>query len=306
VNHASGLRIAITGATGFIGRNLTQKLLHQGHVVRALVRRPEAPLPAGCERVIGDLHSDQALRQLVAEQEVVIHVAGAIAARHDQDFLRINAAGTTRLLEHMEAHGGQRLIAVSSLAARHPDLSPYSGSKAAAEAVIQSSPLDWLIVRPPAVYGPGDPSLAPLWALMARGWLPRLGPANARFAMIHVCDLTEGILSMLGLEGPQQRRVDIDDGHTEGHHWAEVAAVVSALRGRRVRTVPVPPLALYGAAWLARWTQRWRQQPTVMSPGKVRELRHPNWCVDPEHRYHHPTWRPQLDLTLGLRTLRDW
>jgi len=306
VNHPSSLRLAITGATGFIGRHLTQHLLQQGHAVRALVRRPEASLPVGCERIIGDLHCDQALSQLVADQDAVIHVAGAIAARHDHEFMRINAAGTTRLVERMEAHGGQRLIAVSSLAARYPELSPYSASKAAAEAIIQSSLLDWMVVRPPAVYGPGDPALAPLWALMARGWLPRLGPATARFAMIHVADLVEGITSMLSLEGAQQRNVDIDDGQADGHHWAEVADVVSALRGRRVRTIPVPALALYSASRLARWTQSWRAQATVLSPGKVRELRHPDWRVEAERRYHHPTWRPQLDLTLGLRTLRDW
>jgi len=274
--------------------------------VQALVRDSQAPLPAGCARITGGLESDPALAQLVAKQDAVIHLAGAIAGRRDADFMRINAAGTTRLLSHLEAHNGPRLILVSSLAARHPELSPYGASKAAAEAVVQSSPIDWLIVRPPAVYGPDDPALAPLWALLARGWLPRLGPADARFAMIHVSDLARGIASMLTLEGPQRRCFELDDGCVDGHNWSEVATVVGRLRGRRVRTVPVPGWALHSAAQLTRWTQAWQRHPAMLSPGKVRELRHRDWCIAPAHRYHHPTWSPQLDLAAGLRTLRDW
>lgn len=306
MSQRAGLNIAITGATGFIGRHLTHYLVKQGHAVRALVRDPQAPLPLGCGRIIGGLDSDQALAQLVAKQDVVIHLAGAIAGRRDTEFMRINAAGTTRLLSHLESQGVPRLILISSLAARHPELSPYAASKAAAEATVQSSPIDWFIVRPPAVYGPTDPALAPLWTLLARGWLPRLGPGDARFAMIHVEDLVRGVATMLTPDAGQRQCVEIDDGQADGYDWAEVAAVVSQLRGGRVRTLPVPGSVLRGIAQLARWTQAWQQQPAVISPGKVRELRHRNWCVDPEQRYQHPLWQPQLDLASGLRTLRDW
>ena len=297
------LRVALTGATGFIGHHLVQQLSPQ-HALRLLRRQPSPPSAAGPHAIVGDLSQANALQALVKDQDVVVHVAGATNAANADAFMRHNAVGTLRLIEALEQEAAEsqrrpRLIVISSLAARHPNLSPYAASKAAAEDLVRSSRLDWVIVRPPAVYGPGDRALAPLWASLSHGWLLRLGPAHARFAMLHVSDLVSALAHMLSRTELCGQTIELDDGQPDGHSWHDIARAAEQLRQGPVRTVPIPRTALH-------WTAKLRLAGPMLTPGKVAELTHPNWCIDERHRYQASDWSPQLDLLKGLRTLMGW
>ena len=151
--------VAITGATGFIGRTIAEAARRDGWPVRALVGRPDAALAAhGIDQVAGRLEDEASLRRLVANAGVVIHCAGAIKARTTSAFHVVNAVGTERLLAAMtETAQSSRLILMSSLAAREPALSAYAGSKRAGEAATladaTANARDLCIIRPPGDAG---------------------------------------------------------------------------------------------------------------------------------------------------------
>ena len=301
-------RISLTGATGFIGRRLLADLLAHGFQVRALVRRPEQlHARAGLEVVTGDLDSAAALQHLVADSDTVIHLAGAIAGRDYADFARINAVGTGRLVETIERQrAGARLILISSLAAREPQLSDYAASKRAGELLVQSSTLDWMILRPPAVYGPDDAALAPLWRLLARGWLLRAGPEQARFSLLHVNDLCSALLALLEPPVLGGQLHDLDDGRRGAYTWADVAKLAEGLSGRRVRILPIPPGLLNTAALFNLHSSRLRAAPPILVPGKVRELTHIDWVCDNTFSKLMPHWSPRWRLDNALHELPGW
>ncbi|MEO6581494.1 MAG: NAD(P)H-binding protein, partial [Sphingomicrobium sp.] len=151
----AALKLAITGGTGFVGSRLVEAATAAGHGVRALTRRPQDARPA-LQWVSGSLADPNALEELVDGADAVIHVAGVINARDAAGFEAGNVAGTLATLAAATADGVRRFVHVSSLAAREPRLSLYGASKAKSETLVERSGLDWAIVRPPAVYGPGD------------------------------------------------------------------------------------------------------------------------------------------------------
>jgi nucleoside-diphosphate-sugar epimerase len=165
------VRLAITGATGFVGARLLKIAVEQGHEVVALTRRSQNERH-GVTWVQGALDNRQALQRLVAECEAVIHVAGVISAPDAAGFEAGNVNGTLGLLAAATATGVQRFVHVSSLAAREPKLSLYGASKARSEELVQRSGLDWAIVRPPAVYGPGDRETLDLFKAARLGLVP--------------------------------------------------------------------------------------------------------------------------------------
>ena len=149
------MTIAVTGATGFVGQALLDRAEQQGIPVKALTRRSQERR-AGVEWVRGDLDAKAALRKLVRGSEAVIHVAGVVNAPDAAGFEAGNVTGTLNVIEACLAEGVRRLVHVSSLSAREPDLSVYGASKARAEKLVAASGLDWTLVRPPAIYGPRD------------------------------------------------------------------------------------------------------------------------------------------------------
>ena len=227
--------VAITGATGFLGRRLTEALLAQGRTVRALVRRDTDAkdfAAAGVEPIPGDLDDAKALGRLVDGAGLVIHGAGLIKARSRSAFFAVNEGGARRVAQ---ASAGP-LILISSLAAREPALSDYAASKRAGEAAMRESAEERLtIVRPPAIYGPGDRETLPLFqAAGGAPVLPLLGGAGARLALAHVDDVVATILFLAG-EPPRPGPWAVGGDRPEGYGWSEILTAAARAMGRPPR-----------------------------------------------------------------------
>jgi 2-alkyl-3-oxoalkanoate reductase len=296
--------IALTGATGFLGRALCSQLLQRGDHVRALARMVSA-LPAH-ERltpIAGDLRDPAALAALCAGAGGVIHCAGLVKARSREEFFAVNAEATAALAQQAAQQGLRRFVLISSLAAREPSLSAYCASKAAGEARLRAhAALDWTIVRPPAIYGPGDRELAKLLALARFGFAPALGPPSARISMIHVRDAASAIAAAYDCPATYRQTYEIDDG-ASGHSWGEMAAALSLAQKRRVRSVPIP-LALAGiAAGVSAVAARLSGQATIFTPGKLREMRHSDWVSRAGNLTADAGWRPTTGLAEGFAQL---
>lgn len=255
--------------------------------------------------VVGDLHDETALSRLVQDSAWVIHAAGAVRGNSQQDFDRVNVDGTASLLRAIDAcPNPPKLLLLSSLAAREPQLSWYAASKRAGEVLVEDSVgLDWLILRPPAVYGPGDREMRPIFHAMARGFAAVPGSVQARISLIHVRDLAQAIAVCVASDCPPRQTLTLCDGKPGGYSWAEMAATAADVFDRRVRLWPVPGRLLDTLAAMNSALAHLSRRPPMLTPPKVRELRHPDWVTDNTAINAATGWTPAIGLREGLSQL---
>ena len=277
--------------------------------MRALARTPDRLSfeYSDIEIIHGSLHSPSALKKLTHQADAVIHCAGRVKGISAQQFNADNIEGTKNLIAHCQhIHKTQKFIFISSLAARRPDLSAYARSKQSSENALQKSHLkNWLIIRPPAVYGPGDRQLKPLFDWMQRGVLFIPGRASQHFSLIHVDDLTELVVCQLEsntLTNTFNRQIiEPDDGRAGGYQWQDIRAIASAYFQRNIRAVKLPPLLLNSCARANVLIAGICRTSPMLTPGKARELLYDNWVSDNQLTATH--WSPTIDLKTGLGTL---
>ncbi len=302
------LTLALTGASGFIGGHVVRALLADGFRLRCLVRPGQESALAHHRDLLpipGTLEDPAALEPLVRQCAGVIHLAGATGGRSYSEFAAVNVSGTGRLLEITRKHApNAHFIHVSSLAAREPGLSWYSKSKRAGEDLVRSDRESWSILRPPAVYGPGDRELAPLWRSLARGWLLQIGPANQRFSLAHSEDVAQALCRLARLERGARRILEIQDSHHGGYDWPELAGLASKARQGKVRRLRLPAGMLRPLAWYN--LKLSRQSRPVLVPGKLRELAHADWVCDNTALEETLGWQPDQDFPDRLGSLPGW
>jgi len=304
--------IALTGATGFVGTAVAGLLTAAGHRVQALIRpasihKKPADIPAAW--IEGDLDDQQSLRRLVKGVAAVIHCAGSVRGATAEQFNRVNADGFTRLVQAaVDQHPAPRLLLISSLAAREPHLSHYAASKRQGEKVLaaQSRHLSWTIYRPCAVYGPGDRELLPVFKWMAKGIAPVLGSGNGRFSLIYVKDLAEAVLKWLDCDCCQSGTYELHDGYPGGYSWHDVIDTVTHLRNKAVLKLKIPLTLVKLAAGFNLLAARTIGYAPMLTPGKVRELNHPDWVSDNAALNSATGWAPQILLPQGLQQTLGW
>jgi len=304
--------IAVTGASGFIGGMLVKHLAAAGWRVKALVRPGSVhklqALP-GLEPVLGSLQDSDSLRRLLLDADALVHCAGAVRGITAADFNAINVDGVKQLVQAAHSRSSRpRFLSLSSLAARAPQLSHYASSKRQGEDVLASTAKDmeWVALRPPAVYGPGDKELLPLFQWMGRGIAPVLGEADARVSLLYVEDLCSAVLGWLDAGQCRSGVYELNDTQTGGYRWDEIIATVKAMRARRIIRLPVPAMLLRSLAAMNVTTARLIGYAPMLTPGKVRELRHPDWVADNTALTAAIGWRPGISLQEGLRRTMGW
>jgi len=304
--------IALTGATGFIGGVLARRLETIGWQIRALVR--PASLGAryagtATQWIEGDLEDLDSLRRLVNNDVyAVVHCAGAVRGASQAQFDGVNVDGVARLVQAArEQHRVPRFLLISSLAAREPHLSPYAASKRQGEDTLAATAgdMNWSVLRPSAVYGPGDKELLPLFRWIGRGIAPILGSRSARFSLLYVEDLAESVVQWLNSDTNERRAFELHDGHPDGYAWHDVVDTVARLYDRHVFRIQVPVVILRLLAGLNLGAAQIFGYAPMLTPGKVRELSHSNWVGDNDALTRETGWAPRVSLAEGLqRTLR--
>ena len=298
--------IFVTGATGFIGQRLVTSFLAQGHHVRAMVRPERLPdnrIPKGCEQIPVNLTDVDTLTEVLLDSSAVIYCAGSVRGRSGADFALANITGVKAILDALERSGSlSPLLLLSSLAASRPELSDYANSKFEGEnQLLNNSRLPWTILRPPAVYGPGDREMLPVLKLIRRGLLVRVGPQHQRLSLLHVDDLVSACVTWLS--APQKclhSTYSIDDGTPGGYSWA---AIGDAVCTRRVRVLKLPRFLLQGSAKINLLLSRILNYAPMFSPGKVRELIQAEWLADNGDFTAATGWLPKLNLRQGAERL---
>lgn len=299
---------AVTGGTGFVGRHVVAALAAAGWRVRLLARR-DPQLDVGgtpVELVAGHLHEAAALDALVDGAELVVHAAAAIKARDRRAFLHANRDGTAALAAAARRRAPDvRLVMLSSLAARAPQLSPYACSKAAAERALAPAPAGGLVVlRPAAVYGPGDRETLALFRLAGAPVQPLAGAPRARVALIHAADVAAAVVA-----AARARDVagvfELTDARLDGYRWLEILQTACRAVGSRCRPWQMPASLLAVLGRVGDAAALVGASPTLRS-GKVREILHEDWRADPARRPPARIWRPCIGLEAGFADTVAW
>jgi nucleoside-diphosphate-sugar epimerase len=290
--------LAVTGGTGFVGSRLIDVALREGHQVRALARRPQPPR-GGVTWVAGALDSTEALSELVSTADAVIHIAGVVGATSRGAFAAGNVEGTRGIVEAAKVWASPRFVHVSSLAAREPGLSDYGWSKAEAERVVADSGLPWTIVRPPAVYGPGDHEQRDLFRLAALGLA--VMPPPGRLSAIHVDDLARLLLALAA--APADHAIYEAEGPDGGMTHRDYFAAIGAAVGRRPVPLPLPAGLLRLAA---RADRLLRRGGAKLTPDRVAYMVHPDWTADPAKAPPAALWQPRIALREGMVDAARW
>ena len=288
--------LAISGGTGFVGARTIDRALTRGHRVRALTRR-EQPARDGVIWIVGALDDDAALADVVDGADAVIHIAGVVNADRAA-FIAGNIEGTRAIVDAARHAAVARFVHVSSLAAREPDLSTYGWSKAEAERIVEGSGLDWTIVRPAAVYGPGDMEMRDLFraAKMGLALLPPPGVMSA----VAVDDLAS-LLVTLGERTGRHTIYEVDDGQAWTH--LEFAQAIGDAVGQRVLPLHLPRALMMLGARIDRLV---RGNGAKLTPDRVGYLAHPDWAASPDLRVPTELWTPATDTRDGLAATARW
>jgi nucleoside-diphosphate-sugar epimerase len=316
--------LLITGATGFVGSHLLESYAAGEVALRALVRRPSdaASLEArGLACVLGSLEQEAALAEAVRGAEVVLHLAAATKGPSPEAYERTNAGGTRALVQAMLAAAPRpvRLVYLSSLAAagpsmdgrpithRHPPnpLTAYGRTKLEGERVCQeaSGELEVVILRAPAVYGPGDRDVFLFFRLARYGIIPEFSGPPRTLQLIHVADLVRALQLAAVHEGARGLYHVAEE---RAYAWKEVGRMVADAVGGRARTLRVPGALVKGAAALSEALADLVGRSTIFNRDKALELLAPGWLCETSDAFRDFGFRAEIPLQEGLRSTAAW
>lgn len=303
-------RVALTGGTGFLGQHVLTAFAAAGWRVRVLARRPEAvPASAAVETVKGALSDSEALAALVEGADAVVHLAGAIRARNRAGFMAVNRDGTAALAAATAAGAPEaRVVLVSSMAAREPQVSHYAASKAAGEAALAATPAgaDAVILRPSVIYGPGDGATLPMFRAACWPVQPVLNGPAARVALIHVADVVTAITAAAARPGLPAGTWELTDAHREGYSWAEIVDAACRACGKAGGRPVRVPAALLRLGGLGGEIAALAGAAPMLTLGKVREILHTGWGSDDAAQPPSALWYPARDIENGFAETAAW
>jgi nucleoside-diphosphate-sugar epimerase len=310
------LRVAVTGGTGFVGRHLIGALVERGDDVAALVRSPakaEALSASGCRLVEGGLEDAAARRTLLSGAEVVYHVAGLVSAPSLSELQRVNRDATALLARDAAEAGVSRFLLVSSLAVTGPaprgrsldessgpgPVTQYGRSKQEGEAAVRASGVPLTVVRPPAVYGPGDRTFLTLFRLVAgRGVFPLLGDGRQELSLVFAPDLARALVA--AATSPATLGGTYHAAHPEVVSQRQLGEALGRALGRSVRFVRLPGPLLRALLHAGRVLAGPSGRSLLPAPDKAHELLAPAWRASSEALGRDAGWTAEVPVERGF------
>ena len=314
IGSALSMRFFVTGATGFLGGHLLTSLRREGHSIHVWARASSDVSGLGDVGVSRGAWTDaEALREAMRGCDVVVHAAGGGKVLRIADIYRTNVDSTRAVVEAAVAAGVPRFVLVSSLAAcgasnagrprvesDPPEpLSHYGRSKLQAEGVLlEATALHGIIIRPPAVYGPGDTRMVALYRAASRGVLPMVAPEGS-LSLVYGPDCADVIVRASVTDVPSGRAYFVADG--EPHPRVEFARQIGAAVGRRVRVVPVPGALVRAAGAINEAVGRARGKSVILSRDKAADMCAPHQTCDASLAREELGFVSTLDFEEGAR-----
>jgi nucleoside-diphosphate-sugar epimerase len=297
------LKIALTGATGFVGRAVVSAFMAKSYQVSALVRNPGlSDLNPNVRKVQGDLRSSAALDELTRNADVVVHIAGVIGALWRDHYFLANEQGSLTVAEAAARNGVKRFVHISSLAAREPELSIYGASKRAGEAAVEkfNTRMSVIILRPPAVYGPGDRGTLPLLRSLTHSFAVIPGTSTSRFSLIYVDDLARIIVE--AVDATRTGVVELDDGWRQGYGWKDLARIAAASEQKSITPIFLPKSVAMAVGIIVEAFAKLTGTLPFVSSDKIQQLYFGDWVARGEGW---PLKEP-VGFAQGFESTLDW
>lgn len=321
-----GMKAAmVTGATGFIGGNLVGALLQKGYSVTCLVRntsntRRLKSLPV--RLVEGSLENPDAIRKAASGVDVIYHVAGLTKARDKKQFFHSNATATAKLLETLADTeiAPLRFVHASSLAAAGPSsigiprteeqnpepVSWYGESKLQSEFEVlkYAGAFPVTILRPSAVYGPGDRDIYMIFRMIQKGCLIAPGRLTRQFSLIHVYDAVSAFIRAGEADTRSGEIYFISN--PEIQTWDAVGRAIARELGRKFRSFCFPNWLAFAAGAAGNASYFITGKMPALNLQKVRELLQPSWTCDTSKARKLLGFIPVMGLQSGVRETVRW
>jgi nucleoside-diphosphate-sugar epimerase len=310
--------VFLTGGTGFVGSHVAREFLARGWRVQALVQGI-ARLAAAGEVVPGDLTDAAGPGRHLAGCAVVVHCAGATRAGSLAEFRRLNVGGTEALVRAVRASCPEAtFVHVSSQAAAGPSrdgmpvretdlpdpVSWYGRSKLEGElAVMAQHRGPWCVVRPSVVYGPGDPGLLSMFAIVARGVAPVVAGGRGRVQLLAAEDLARILVAAAQRPDLHGRRA-FAAGDTVS--MGDLVREVATFRTPRARPVAVPAGAVRFLGLVASLWGAVTRTTSAFNRDKVRDMLQSDWLCESDPFLRDLAVAPVIRWQEGIRNTCRW
>ena len=313
----------VTGASGFIGRNLVQRLLSRGTEVRCLVRARGGPAPDGCAAFPVDFGDQRTLDRCHAFDgaDVVFHLGGLTRATGESRFDQANVGSTRALLRAItDRRASPRFVYVSSQSAAGPaapgqvvtesdapkPCEAYGRSKLAAERVVEGfgNRVGTTIVRPCAVFGPWDRGFLALFRLARLGWLVYPGVQYHEMSLLHVDDVVDGLVAAAGEKAAVGRTYFLASDAPVT--WKSLGDHLALVMGVRARSVNVSPGLVRAASLVGEWMGRATGTAPLLCRSRAVLAAQPRWVCSAARARAEFAFNPTRSLADAVRDTYLW
>lgn len=315
------MKVLVTGATGFVGSHVAERLAQGGHELRLLLR-PTSSLAnlegLEYERAEGELRDVDSLRRAVQGVDAVMHLAGSTSTNSVAEYEAINARGTADLVHIAREAGIPRFVYASSLSAQGPSPDghvqppepafpdgPYGKTKLAGEYAVRAERqrINVSIVRLPVVYGPRDRGLLPFFVMARFGVIPLYNDGENQISWIHAYDAAEAMVAILERSERSGTIYTPCDGPP--HTWSELARAMGDAYGKELRYLRLPPGVIRAGAAVADTLTRITGVSLPLTREKAARMGHRFWICD-NTTMESIGWKPYVDYRNGIRHTLHW
>ncbi len=312
------MKALVTGATGFIGSHLCEKLIKRGYSVTCLVRdTSKLKWIENLELtfVRGDCTDRVSLLNAVHDFDYVLHLAGLTKSCSDDAFFSTNSKGTENLIEAVAEKNPQlkRFVYISSLSAAGPSkngtpldeqacpspVSNYGKSKLEGEKALLKyrDTIPITILRPAAVYGPRDRDFLVLFKMIKKGIFPDWG--KSYYSFLYIDDLVQGII--LCAESKEAEGKTYFLSENSSHSNDEVMEAISSALNAKARRLRIPKFVIPFCSFIGEKTNA-----EIINKDKMKEFTHSNWTCNARKAKEEIGFLPRVMIKEGMKWTADW
>ena len=319
------MKALITGATGFVGSHLADKLLEKNYEVYCLRRKTSSTKwldGKNVRYVDGDLFSNEALEKCIKEMNYIFHVAGVVKAKTKEGFFHDNYESTKNLLEitNIVNPNIKKFIFVSSLAATGPamtekptdentkpaPITTYGISKLKAEEEVlkYKDKFPVTIISPPAVFGPRDTEILIYFKTFSRGLNSIIGFDAKYLSLVYVEDLADGII--LAAESDKANGQKYFLSFDKAYNWDEIGNITSKLLGKKAIKIRLPHSVVYSVGYLAELFSTFSRKPATLNLEKCKDITQLRWVCSNEKAKRELGFKPKYTIEESFKKTIDW